>query len=320
MKAVFYTRYGSPDVLSIKEVPVPDIKDNEILVKVFATTFNRTDCAIVSGTLIMRLITGLFNPRSPIPGTDFAGQVEKTGKNVSLYKVGDRVFGFDDMGQASQAQYFTIREDKALSTIPVNINYEQAAASLEGVHYAVNFINKVIIKPGQKVFVNGATGAIGSALVQLLKSQGAYVAATCTTDTINLVKSIGADKVIDYTKEDFTKDNELYDYVFDAVGKSTFAKCKTLLHKKGIYISSELGPNAQNPFLALFTPLLGGKKVIFPIPANTKASISLIKDLIEKGKFNPVIDKKYPLEKIREAYEYARSGQKIGNIILVPWE
>lgn len=320
MKAVFYTRYGLPDVLSIKEVPVPEIKDNEILVKVFATTFNRTDCAIVSGPLIMRLFTGLFKPKAPVPGTDFAGQVEKTGKNVSLYKPGDRVFGFDDLGLASHAQYMTIRQDKPLSTIPESISYEQAAASLEGVHYAINFTNKVTIKPGHKVLVNGATGAIGSALVQLLKAQEAYVTATCATDNINMVKSIGADKVIDYTKEDFTKDNEVYDYVFDAVGKSTFSKCKALLKEKGIYVSSELGPNAQNLFLALFTPLLGGKKVIFPFPANIKASIDLIKALIEKGKFIPVIDKKYPLEKIREAYEYARSGQKIGNVILTPWE
>ncbi|CAN5277678.1 NAD(P)-dependent alcohol dehydrogenase [soil metagenome] len=317
MKAVYRTKYGSPEVLSIKEVAVPDINENEILVKVLATTVNRTDCAILKAQpFLMRFFTGLLKPRSPIPGTDFAGIVEKAGKQATTFKAGDRVFGFNDQGIASQAQYMSIREDKAISIIPENINFQQAAASLEGVHYALNFINKISIKPGQKILVNGATGAIGSASIQMLKYLEADVTATCSTQNIDLVKSMGADKVIDYTREDFTKVGEKFDYVFDSVGKSTFGKCKPLLSDKGIYISSELGPMIQNPFLALFTPLSGGKKVIFPIPLNTKASIMYIKGLIEKGKFKPLIDRVYNLAEIREAYNYAGSGQKTGNVIL----
>lgn len=320
MKAVFYTKYGTSDVLGIKKVNVPEPKHNEILVKVHATTFNRTDCAIVSGQLILRLFKGLLKPSCSIPGTDFAGIVTQAGKDVTAFKIGDRVFGFDDMGLASQAQYMCIDADKAIAVIPENISYEQAAASLEGVHYAINFINKVTIKPGQKVFINGATGAIGSALVQLVKRHRAYITATCSTNYTHIIKSIGADKTIDYTKEDFTKDHEKYDFVFDTVSNSTFGKCKPLLHKNGIYISSELGPMAQNVFFALFTPLSGGKKVKFPIPVNIKASISDITPLLINGEFKPLLDRKFPMEQIREAYQYAASGQKIGNVIIYMWE
>ncbi|MFB0559600.1 MAG: NAD(P)-dependent alcohol dehydrogenase [Candidatus Lokiarchaeia archaeon] len=317
MKAIVRTKYGSPDVLQLKEVEKPTPKDNEVLIRVYATTVNRTDCGILWGKpFIIRFFTGLFKPSSPIPGTDFAGEIEAVGKNVVSYKIGDRVFGFDDNGLGSHSQYMTIQEDKPLSIIPENLNYEHAVASLEGAHYAYNFIKKVDLKSGQKVLVNGATGAIGSAIVQFLKYFGLYVTAVCNTKNIELVKSLGADKIIDYENQDFTQDNEKYEFVFDAVGKSTFSKCKPLLQPAGIYISSELGPKNENLFLALITPLLGGKKVKFPFPRDIKGSIIFIKDLIEQKNFKPVIDRVYSLDKIAEAYNYVASGQKTGNVII----
>jgi NADPH:quinone reductase-like Zn-dependent oxidoreductase len=320
MKAIMYQKYGSPDVLQLKEVEKPIPEDNEVLIKVYATTVNRTDSATIRAIpFFIRLFTGLFKPKKQIPGTEFAGKIEEIGKNIKSLKVGDKVFGFDDQGSGSHAQYMTITEDKAI-TIPENITYEQAAASTEGAHYAYNFIKKVNIKSGQKVLVNGATGAIGSAAVQLLKYFDVNVTAVCNTKNIELVKSLGADKVIDYTKEDFTKDEEKYNFVFDAVGKSSFAKCKPLLQSGGIYISSDLGYMAQNVFLPLITPIIkpiiGNKKTVSPIPTDIRGSILLIKKLIEMEKFKTVIDRKYPLEKIVEAYWYVEKGQKTGNVLI----
>jgi len=317
MKAVVRTKYGSPDVLKISEIEKPAPGDDEVLIKVYATTVNRTDCGILWGKpFIIRFFTGLIKPKSPVSGTDFAGRVESVGKNVTSYKAGDRVWGFNDEGLGSHAQYMKIAEHKALTTIPDHITYEEAAASGEGAHYAYNFINKVKLEKGQKVLVNGATGAIGSAAVQLLKYFEIHVTAVCDTKNMELVKSLGADRVIDYEKEDFTKEDEQYHFVFDAVGKSTFAKCKPLLLPGGVYMSSELGPGAQNPFLALITPITGNKKVIFPIPVNCKKSVLFIKDLLQKEKFKPVIDRKYPLEKIADAYNYVVTGKKTGNVVI----
>jgi NADPH:quinone reductase-like Zn-dependent oxidoreductase len=317
MKASIYTKYGPPNVLKIQEIDKPIPKDNELLIRVHATTVNRTDCAMRSAKpFIMRFFTGILKPKNPILGTDFAGQVEAIGKDVSSFKIGDKVFGFNDQGVSSHAQYLTRVEDKDMAIMPDNISYEQAAASLEGVHYAYNFINKVEIKPGDKVLVYGASGAIGSAMVQLLKYFGVYVTAVCNTKNLEIVKSLGADSVIDYTKEDFTKSNEKYNFVFDAVGKSTFGKCKPLLISGGVYISSELGPMVQNPFFALVTPFIGDKKVIFPIPSDCKRSVLLIKKITEEGKYNAVIDRKFPLEGIVDAYTYVEKGQKTGNVVI----
>jgi len=321
MKAVVCTKYGPPDVLQLKEVEKPVPKDNEVLIKVYATTVNRTDCATIRAKpFFARLFTGIFKPKKQIPGTEFAGKIEAVGKNVTSLKAGDKVFGFDDQGLGAHAQYITIAEDKELTIIPRNITYEQAAASTEGAHYAYNFINKVNIKSGQKVLVNGATGAIGSAAVQLLKYFNVNVTAVCNTKNIELVKSLGANKVIDYTKEDFTKDEEKYHFVFDTVGKSSFAKCKPLLQSGGIYISSDLGYLAQNVFLPLITPiikpLIGNKKTVFPFPTDIKRTVLLIKKLIEEGKFKAVIDRKYPLEQIVDAYKYVETGQKTGNVVI----
>lgn len=317
MKAVICPKYGSPDVLKIEDIekPVPEL--NEVLIKIYATTVNRTDCAALRAKpFFMRLMSGLFKPKEPVLGTEFAGEIESVGENVSDYRPGDRVFGFKDTNLRTHAQYITMREGSEFTTIPASIDYDEAAASCEGAHYAYNFINKVNLTSKSKVLLNGATGAIGSAALQLLKYFGANVTATCNTKNIETIKSLGADRVIDYTKEDFTKDNQKYDFVFDTVGKSTFTKCKPLLKDNGIYISSELGPWAQNIFYSLITPLFKSKKVIFPVPLDCTGSILLVKKLIEAGKFKTLIDKKYQLKDIVEAYKYVETGEKTGNVVI----
>ncbi|MBT8374856.1 MAG: NAD(P)-dependent alcohol dehydrogenase, partial [Deltaproteobacteria bacterium] len=298
MKAIIYTKYGPPDVLELRDIEKPIPKDNEVLIRVYAATVNRSDCAMLRAKpFIMRFFTGLFKPNKRILGTDFAGMIEAIGKNVASIEVGEKVFGFDDGGLSSHAEYMTLSEDNALATMPKNMTYEQAAASIEGAHYAYNFINKVNIERGQKVLVNGATGAIGSAAVQLLKYFEANVTAVCRAKDADLVKSLGANKVIDYTREDFTNSGEKYNFVFDTVGKSTFKKCKPLLVSKGVYMSSELGPMVQNPFLALITPIFGSRKVKFPFPTNRGRSVRLIKKLSQTKKFRAVIDRTYSLDK-----------------------
>lgn len=321
MKAIVYTKYGPPDVLQLKEVEKPVPKDDEVLIRVHATTVNRTDCATIRAIpFFARLVTGLFKPKKQIPGTEFAGEIETIGKNVSSLKVGNKVFGFDDSGLRSHAQYLTRTEDKVL-TIPDTISYAQAAASSEGAHYAYNFIKKIDLKKEQHILVNGATGAIGSAAVQLLKYFDVNVTAVCSTKNIELVKSLGADRVIDYTKEDFTKDNKKYDFVFDTVGKSSFFKCKQLLQPGGVYISSDLGYMAQNIFLPIITPLIKplfrNKKTVAPFPVDIRGTLLLIKKLMEQDKFKAVIDREFPLEQIIEAYRYVEKGQKVGNVVIM---
>jgi NADPH:quinone reductase-like Zn-dependent oxidoreductase len=264
----------------------------------------------------------LFKPRKQILGTDFAGEIVAAGSDVSLFNTGDKVFGFDDNGVCSHAEYMTLSEENAMALIPENINYTLAAASTEGAHYAINFINKVEINEGDKVLVNGATGAIGSAAVQLLKYHGAEVTAVCDGKYEDLLKSIGAGKIIDYKNKDFTKTAEKFKFVFDTVGKSTFAKCKPILEPFGIYISSELGPKIQNVFYSIFTPLTSklpgkeGKIVRFPFPQNRLESVLLIKKLIEEKKFKPVVDKTYQLENTTDAFKYVENGEKIGNVVI----
>jgi NADPH:quinone reductase-like Zn-dependent oxidoreductase len=200
--------------------------------------------------------------------------------------------------------------------MPANVTYEQVAPGTEGSHYALSSIRAAKVHEGQEVLVNGATGAIGSAAVQLLKAVGANVAAVCGTESVELVRGLGADRVIDHTAEDFTADERTFDLVLDAVGKSSFGRCRRLLKPGGIYMSSELGPWAQNPFLALVTPLTGGKKVKFPIPKQDSETVRYFKELIESGKFTPVIDRRYPLDRIVEAYRYVETGRKIGNVVI----
>lgn len=312
MKIARYYKYGSPKNILIEQRDVLDPKQNELLVKVHYTTVNRTDCAILLGKpLIMHLMYGLLKPKLKTLGTDIAGEVIAVGKEVKRFKIGDRIFGFNDMGMQSHSQFTIIKEKYPLAAIPKEINYKEAAASLEGAHYAINFINKVTIKPGNLILVNGASGAIGSAMVQLLIAKGAQVIATSNGEQISTILNYGAKKVIDYTKEDFTKLSKDFDFIFDAVGKSTFFKCKHLLKPKGVYISSELGPYCQNPVLALFS-----KNVGFPIPTNPQKSISLITEALKSGKLKPMIDSSFKLDEIQEAFTYVLSGKKSGNVVL----
>lgn len=317
MKAIYHATYGSPGVLSSREVPVPQPGDHELLVRVHATTVNRTDCAILRGKpAIMRLMTGLFKPTNPITGTEFAGVIEETGARVTRFSAGDRIFGFDDQGLGSHAEYLTLPEKKAIAAIPERISYQEAAASLEGAHYAYNFINKIRLKPGMSVLVNGASGGIGSAAVQLLNNHEVDITAVCDTRNLERIKALGASRVIDYLHEDFTRDDRQYDYIFDTVGKSNFGKCKALLKPGGAYLSSELGPGAENLLLSMFPILTGPRKVIFPFPKEIQATADLIASLLEKNKYKPVIDRTWPLEDIAEAFRYVEKGQKTGNVVI----
>ncbi|MBE9528109.1 MAG: NAD(P)-dependent alcohol dehydrogenase [Proteobacteria bacterium] len=321
MKAVLFTEYGPPEVLRVEEVEKPVPGEGQVLVKVSATTVNRTDCATVRAKpFFMRLATGLFRPKKTIPGTEFAGRVEAVGAGVTELKPGDRVFGFDDRGLGAHAEYAVVDEENAV-TVPEGMTDEQAAPSTEGAHYAYNFINKVELKAGDTVLVNGATGAIGSAAVQLLKHFEATVTAVCATKDIELVRSLGADRVIDYTVEDFTEDDRSYSFVFDTVGKSSFFRCRRLLLPGGVYLSSDLGYMAQNIYLPLITavirPVLGNRKTLFPMPVDRRASILLVRKLIEEGRFRAVIDRTYRFEEIVEAYRYVEKGEKTGNVVII---
>jgi NADPH:quinone reductase-like Zn-dependent oxidoreductase len=317
MKAAVHTRYGPPDVVRIAEVAKPTAKDNQLLVKVHATTVNRTDSGLrAAKPFINRFFTGLSRPRVTILGNEFAGAVEAVGRGVTAFEVGDRVFGYNGTRFGAHAEYLAMPEDGSLATIPADLTYEEAAASTEGSHYALSLIRKAKPRRGQDVLVYGATGAIGSAAVQLLKHLGANVTAVCASEHLELVRGLGADRVIDYTATDFTKDEQRYDVVLDAVGKSSFGRCKRLLKPRGVYLSSDLGPLSQNPMLALVTPLVGGKKVMFPIPRDNQEMVSYFKGLLESGAFKPLIDRRYRLDQIVEAYRYVETGQKIGNVVI----
>ncbi|MGI9316403.1 MAG: NAD(P)-dependent alcohol dehydrogenase [bacterium] len=320
MKAIVYSNYGPPESLRFKEVRKPDPKGDEVLVKIHAATVNRTDCATIRAIpFFTRVITGLFRPKKQIPGTEFSGEIEAIGKDVSPFKIGDRVFGFNDEGAQSHAEFTVVTEGKMV-LIPEGITFEQAAASTEGAHYAYNFIDKVDIARGQQILVNGATGAIGSAAVQLLKHFEVEVTAVCATENIDLVRSLGADRVIDYIREEFTKDDQKFDFVFDTVGKSSFFQCRHLLKPGGVYISSDLGYMWQNLYLPLVTavvnPVIGNRKTIFPTPRDISATLLLVQKLMAQKQFRPVIDSKYPLEKIVEAYKYVEKGHKKGNVVI----
>ncbi|RYY24926.1 MAG: NAD(P)-dependent alcohol dehydrogenase [Chitinophagaceae bacterium] len=318
MKAATRTKYGSPEVLSINTLGrIPHPKRDEILVKVKATTVNRTDCSALTGKpWIIRCFLGLFKPRLPITGTDFSGVVVARGDDVTDFEINDDVYGFFDQGIGSHASYVCVSIKKAIVKKPINITYEQAAASLEGAHYAYYFLDKVNIRVGDRVLINGATGAIGNAALQFLKYKGANVTVTCPTAFVEVVKSLGADRVVDYTRDDFTKLDEQFDFVFDAVGKSSFGKCKSILKPNGIYISSELGDYCQNPLLALMGPFMRGKKVKFPIPYSIHRSMAFTLELMQQGKFIPLIDRRYSLEEIADAFSYVLTGEKKGNVII----
>ncbi|AWV99066.1 NAD(P)-dependent alcohol dehydrogenase [Arcticibacterium luteifluviistationis] len=317
MKAIKWLEYGSPEHLKLEEVPKPSPKGNEVLIKVKAASVNRTDCAIFYGKpFFMRFMTGLFKPRDITLGTEFSGVIEEVGAEVRSFKKGDEVFGLNTNGLRAHAEYLVLSEKEAFAIKPSQLSFEEAAACTEGAHYGLNFLNKVDLKPGDKVLVNGATGGIGSATLQLAKYFGAEVTAVGNTKNLKLLKSLGADIVINYETEDFTKLDIQFDFIFDAVGKSTFFKCKPLLKRKGVYMSSELGPWSQNLLLPIIGKFSKGKKVKFPLPLNIKENVLLVKKLMESGDLKPVIDRIYPLEKVGEAFTYVFSGEKTGNVAI----
>ena len=318
MKAVTRLHYCSPEKIQIKELTIPSLKPEEILVKVKATTVNRTDCGVLTGyTLAIRLFTGLFKPQIPITGTDFSGIVVARGERVESFQIGDTVYGFFDQGLGSHAEYVAVSIKRAILRKPEQISFEQAVESLEGAHYAYYFLKNLQLEPGVKVMVNGGTGAIGNAAIQFLHYYGVEVTATCSTDYVETVKSLGVKKVIDYTIDDFTQLDEQFDYVFDAVGKSCFKKCKPLLKPRGVYISSELGPNWQNLFLGMVYPLMRGRKrVKFPVPFSIVESMTFIDQMLRSGRFKPLVDRHYSLSEISDAFLYVMSGQKKGNVII----
>ncbi len=317
MKAAVHARFGPPEVVRVAEVDTPTITADEVLVKVHATTVNRTDCAYRAGKpFVARFAYGWRSPRVRILGCEFAGVVEAVGGDVTSFRIGDRVFGYNEGRFGAHAEYLAVRASGAIDVMPANWAYAAVAPGTEGAHYALGLIRKAKIRRGHDVLVNGATGGIGSAAVQLLKNVGATVTGVCDSGHLDLVKGLGADRVIDYTAQDFTTDENSYDVVIDAVGKSSFGRCRRLLRPGGIYVSTELGPRGQNPFLALVTPLLRGKKVLFPIPTQNQEMVRHLKELIASGEFTPVVDRSYPLDQIVEAYRYVETGQKIGNVVI----
>jgi len=317
MRAIIHTKYGPPEVAELMEVDKPVPKAGEVLIKVYVTTVNRTDCGFRSAEyFISRFFSGLFRPKYNTLGNEFAGEIDEIGSAVTLFRKGDKVFGYNDIKFGAHAEYMTMAEDGAITTMPENLTYEESAPITEGAHYALCDIRAANVKNGQNILIYGATGAIGSAAVQLVKFFGATVTAVCNTKNVNLLKFLGADVVIDYTQQDFTRTDQVFDFIFDAVGKSSFGKCKAILKKKGIYISTELGKNSENVFLALLTPFFGGKKVLFPVPSIKKEDVVFLKELVEAGRYKPVIDRRYPLEQIVEAYRFVETGQKTGNVVI----
>lgn len=317
MKAVTYREYGPPEVLQLTEIETPTPAINEVLVKVHASTVNRTDCGFRSAKYVVsRLVTGITRPKYTVSGSEFAGEVVEVGAEVSEYEVGDKVFGFDDVRAGAHAEYMTKPVDGPFATMPEGFSYEELAPAAEGATYALNAIRAAGVTKGEKVMVYGASGAIGSAAVQIVRHLGAHVTAVCGTKNVARVQALRPDRVIDYETEDFTKADSGFDFIFDAVGKSSYGVCKKLLAPEGKYYSTELGVGGQNPLLALWFGMTGSRRVIFPIPKINKENTEYIKKLIVEGAYRPMIDRTYPLEEIIEATKYVETGQKSGNVVI----
>jgi NADPH:quinone reductase-like Zn-dependent oxidoreductase len=326
MKAIVATKYGPPEVLQFKEVEKPKPKDNEVLIKVYATSVTTGDCNARGFVFIppglgplARLMLGFRKPKKAILGADLAGEIEAVGKEVKLFKEGDQVFGIDGNGLGTYAEYKCMPEAGALTIKPANLTYEQAVAIPFGALTALYFLrDKGNIQSGQKVLINGASGSVGTAAVQLAKSFGAEVTGVCGTANLELVKSLGADKVIDYTQEDFTKSGETYDLILDSVvGKTSFSRCKNSLNQNGDYLAVAGG--LRELIQMLWTSIVGGKKVIFGggEACERKESLNFLKELAEVGKLESVIDRRYPLEHIVEAHRYVDKGHKKGNVVII---
>ena len=317
MKAAVRTTYGPPEVVRVTDVPTPEPGPGEVLVQVQATTVNRTDRGYRAGKpFIIRFFSGLIRPKVQVLGTEFAGTVEAVGDSVTSFAPGDRVFGYNERTFGAHAEYMTIPEDGSVATIPAGLTFEQAAPSLEGSHYALAGLRAAKVGAGSDVLVYGATGAIGSAAVQLAKCLGATVTAVCRGEHASLVESLGADRVIDYEAEDFTAHGATYDVVFDAVGKTSFARCKPLVRPRGLFLATDFGPFPWNPLLALTTRVGGSRRVLFPLPKDNQQIVRYLRDRIEAREFQPVIDRTYALDDIVEAYRYVDTEQKVGNVVI----
>jgi NADPH:quinone reductase-like Zn-dependent oxidoreductase len=315
MRAVVHDRYGPPEVLRLEEVERPVPKEDEVLVGIRATTVNRSDCGWRSGKpFFSRFFTGLRRPKHRIPGMELAGEVEAIGVAVTEFEVGDHVFGIK--GSGAHAELVCVREAAAMAHKPAGMTFEEAAAVCDGGIIALACLRKADLREGQSIVIYGASGSIGTAAVQLAKHFGAHVTAVCNTKNVELVGSLGADSVIDYLQEDFTKNGETYDVVFDAVGKHSFRRCRRSLTPGGVYVETDLGFMWHVPPLALATRVIGDKRVTLPIPKYTKENVLFLKELVEAGKYRPVIDRRYPLEQVVEATKYVETGQKTGNVVL----
>ena len=321
MKAVVYDRYGPPDVLRLEGVERPVPGDDEVLIKVRATTVNRLDCATrdanrrsgLAIALISRIVFGIRGPRRRILGSEVAGVVEAVGGSVRQFAVGDHVFGATGLGFGAHAEFMCVRENARMAHVPTGLSFEQAAAVCDGAFNALSCLRPVHPRKGQTILIYGASGSIGTAGVQLARYFEAHVTAVCSTKNLELVKSLGADAVIDYTQEDFTKNGQTYDVIFDAVGKLSFRRCKGSLKPGRSYLATD---GFRNLLLALRPWSAGGKKVRFPSSMPTKREILFIKELIEAGRYRPVIDRSYPLEQVVDATRYVETEQKTGNVVL----
>jgi len=314
MKAIVYTTYGPPDVLQIKEVETPTPKDDEVLIRIHAAAVTTTDCSLHKGDKLMRLVFGLRRPRRPILGTEFAGEIEATGKDVRLLREGDQVFAATGAGFGAHTEYICLPEDGALARKPANATYEEAAAICEGGLTALPFLrDKGKIQRGHNVLINGASGAVGTSAVQLAKSFGANVTGVCGPTNVELVKSLGADTVIDYTRADFTQTGQTYDIIFDAVGKSSFSRCKGSLKPGGVYLATV--PSLALYAHVLWTSKIGDKKAKVAAtgmrPARQQAQdLLVLKELTEAGTLRPVIAGCYPSDQIAEAHRRVETGTR----------
>jgi NADPH:quinone reductase-like Zn-dependent oxidoreductase len=315
VRAVVYDRYGPPEVQRLDEVERPVPNEDEVLVKIHATTVNRTDCGWRSATpFFVRYFIGLRRPKQRILGMELAGEVAALGAAVNEFEVGDHVFGVKGFG--AHAEFVCMRETAPLAQKPAGMTFEEAAAVCDGACTALSCLRGADLREGQKILIYGASGSIGTAAVQLAKHFGAEVTAVCNTKSVEVVQSLGADEIVDYLQEDFTKNGKTYDVIFDAVGKHSFRRCRGSLKPGGTYLETDLGFLWHVPFLALLTRRIGDKKVTLGIAKYTKQDVLFVKELIEAGKYRAVIDRRYPLEDVVEATRYVETQQKTGNVVL----